>query len=86
MNNSKDLRIFNIKPLGCIKCGQWETEWVPVYRNFKIVQTILVCEKCGHNERLEQPAFESLFKSWLEWKLKGQDFQKGLSNYLNQKN
>lgn len=72
----RDLRIFNIKPLGCIECGANETEWVPIYQNKKIVKTILVCEKCGHNEHLEQPAFKYQFHRWLELKIKGRLFFK----------
>lgn len=82
-NKNINLRIFHIKPLGCINCGHWDTEWIPVYKGSEITETILVCPQCSHNERLKQPAFKHLFKFWLEQKLAGKDFQNGLAKYID---
>lgn len=82
----QNLKISDIKPLACINCGCFQTDWIPVHKNGIIVETILVCEKCSHNERLKQPAFKKLFRAWLEMKLRSSEFQIGLSNILKNKN
>lgn len=68
-NQKSNIKIKDIKPLGCINCASFETQWIPVYKNHELIETILICEKCGHNERLKQKAFEVLFKAWLINKL-----------------
>ena len=81
-----NLRVFHIKPLACIECANWSTQWIPVYKGSVITETILLCNECGHNERVKQPAFKQMFKRWLELKISGKDFQNGLANYINNKN
>jgi hypothetical protein len=63
--NRFDLRVRDIKPLGCISCGSWDTK-IMVFRYLSVVQ----CNKCQDAYSLKSAIFNEIQKRYIQEKFK----------------